>query len=124
MDQETPAAPSSFADQLQGLDAMRVFMQAIPAWMRQNGRTVHLKFTGTEEGVECDLGFPADEGEMDELTGSLMDLLQKTERLQRLQFLIEEFREAGMEPTVIDLLVAEAESLVRELHPEEDAPPL
>ena len=122
MDQ-TEAAPS-FAEQLQGLDAMKVFFQALPGWVRRHGRTIHLKFTGTDEGVGCDLGFPAPAEEINDLTNSLLEELQKTERLHRLQYLIEEFRAAGVEPTVIDLLVAEAEGLVRDLNPDEEAPPL
>ena len=114
---DTPP-PSGFSQQLQDLDAVKLFVRSLPGWSRQHGRPVQMVFTVRPDGVECNVGMSAaNPQELDRLCSSLIDRLRKAERLTQLTMLVDELRNAGVGTDLIDPMVEESERLARELHP-------
>lgn len=115
--------PQHIAQELQKLDAMRLFMAALPIFVRQTGKKVVLSFEGvdTPEGaaVGCNVGFSdAEQDEWSGLFALLMETLTDEERLQRFQLLIDEMRNVGVAGEVLDPMIVEAEALAARLHPQ------
>lgn len=118
LDSGLGASAPGLGDRIQGLDAVRLFARALPGWVGQHGKTVHLRFTASAEGVECDVGFPAGTPEeLEALLASLIPRLEDSERLMRLELLVDEFRNVGVALEQIEPLAAEAEQLAARLHP-------
>lgn len=118
---EGATTPQHIAQELQRLDAMRLFLAALPRFVRLTGKTVVLKFEGVAgaegEGVGCNVGFSgAGEEEWPFLFAQVMDVLTEEEKLQRLQLLVDEMRNVGVEAEKLDPMIQEAEALAVRLH--------
>jgi hypothetical protein len=109
---------TGFAAQIQSLDALALFVRALPGWCRDNGRHVSFIIRATEEGVQVDMGFT--EGATPEDAESVVARLQDCERLVRLQLLVDEMRNVGVAPQILDPMIDEATRLAERLFPRTD----
>lgn len=114
---ETPHE-EDFASRTQRLDCFSAFYRALPKWSANNNSSVSFIIKGTKEGVELDIGMP--ENANMGMIYDVLDVIEMNEKLMRLEFLIEEFKKAGVSSEKIDELVEEAENLAKQLHPPEE----
>lgn len=112
--QNLPQPGEGFAGQVQRLNALTVFVRALPTWCREEGATVSIQLVGRPDGVEINLGLPpsADVGMAERVFARLLD----TERLMQLETLVDELRNVGVTAEVLSPMIEEAERLALRLH--------
>ena len=107
---------ASFAEDVQKLACFQAFMRALPAWCREHKTSVTFQITGDSNDVQIGFGMPpADMSE--EAAQSLMARMGEEQRLMELSLLIDEMRNVGVGPEILDPMIIEATELAHRLHP-------
>ena len=110
-----PAPGAGFAGQVAQIDALKVFARALPAWARKNKSSVSISMVATEEGLEINLGLPA--SATPTMADEVINMLREAERMAQLELLVDQMRNAGVAPEVIDPMIHEAEEIATRLFP-------
>ena len=113
--QNMPAPGAGFAHQVSQIDAFKVFARALPAWSQHNNTTVSISMTASAEGLEINLGLPA--SATPQMADDVIQMLMESERMGHLELLVDQMRNAGVGPEVLDPMIAEAEEIALRLFP-------
>jgi hypothetical protein len=113
--QNMPAPGAGFAGQVARIDALKLFARALPAWSLQNGATVSIALRASPDGLEIDLGLPP--SATPQMADSVVSMLIDAERMAQLEFLVDQMRNVGVAPEVLDPMIREAEELAARLFP-------
>ncbi len=110
----------SFFEDVQSLAACKVFVRALPVFVKLHpDAPLSMIIKSADKQVGFGISFPASCADRaEELTSELMSILKKEERLMELELLADEMRNVGVAPDILDPMLAEAEKLARELHPD------
>lgn len=107
-----------FARDVQEISALALFAKALPGWCRQHRRGVRIVFECAGDGVAINIGVP--DGTPSAVADDLLGRLRDWDRLQALELLVSELRNAGVSPDIIDPMIDEAEALAHKLSPPEE----
>lgn len=110
-----PAPGAGFAAQVAEIEAFKVFARVLPAWSAQNNTTVSFSMKASAEGLEINLGLPA--SATPQMADSIIAMLKDAERMSQLELLVDQMRNAGVAPEVLDPMIREAEDLAFKLFP-------
>jgi hypothetical protein len=117
-DQLSPAFGGTFTEDLQSIDAFRLFNRALPGWSRsQGGISGGFIIEVLPEGVAIGMKLPPGHA-TEAAASSLMMRLKEEQRLMNLELLIDEMRNVGVVAEVLDPMITEAQELARALHPD------
>lgn len=108
--------PENFLNEkLITLESFRLFSRILPKWSKDFGASAvfNMKITPRSEGVIFDIGFS--EGTLPEVIVELFERFALAEKMVELQNLIEEARNWGVNPELVDPMVAEAEQIQQKL---------
>ena len=90
-----------------------VFAQILPIWKKRTGKDIKIVVSTQDDGVMFDFGFS--DNTTEEEVQWFMFILGRAERLQELQLLIDEMKNAGSSDAVVRQYVMDAEILIHEL---------
>lgn len=113
--QNMPAPGAGFAGQVARVDALKLFARALPVWAARHNSTVSIQFNASADGVEINLGMPP--SATPQMADAVVQILLEAERMAQLEFLVDQMRNVGVSPEVLDPMIAEAEELARRLFP-------
>lgn len=112
-------ASESFLAKVQSIEALALFARALPAWCRRSGHEVSITIKSNADHIEISLGLSP--GASPEDAESVVEFIEKTQRLVGLQTLVDEFRNVGVDSDTLDNMIAEAEAMAVELFPPSQA---
>lgn len=115
-----PAPGAGFAAQVAEIEALKVFSRALPVWVAKHGTSVSVSFFATEEGVMINLGLP--EHATPQMADDVIATLRDAERMSQLELLVDQMRNVGVAPEVLDPMIKEAEDLAQRLFPKNSNP--
>lgn len=110
-----PAPGAGFAGQVAQIDALKVFARALPAWAKKNKSSVSITMVATEDGLEINLGLPP--SATPSMADDVIGVLRQVERMAQLELLVDQMRNAGVAPEVLDPMIQEAEEIAARLFP-------
>ena len=110
-----PAPGAGFAGQVAQIDALKVFARALPVWAKRYQTSVSISLMATEEGLEINLGMPA--SATPAMADQVIQIIREAERMFQLELLVDQMRNAGVAPEVIDPMIKEAEEIAARLFP-------
>lgn len=110
-----PAPGAGFAAQVAQIDAFKVFSRALPVWVAKHGLSVSVSFVANADGVMINLGLP--ERATPQMADSVISLIKDAERMSQLELLVDQMRNVGVAPEVLDPMIREAEELAERLFP-------
>ncbi len=110
----------SFFEDVQSLAACKVFVCALPVFIKLHpAAPLSMIIKSADKRVGFGVSFPASCADhAEDLTKELMTILKKEDRLMELELLADEMRNVGVSPDILGPMLAEAERLARELHPD------
>lgn len=117
----------SFAESVLKLDAIQILARALPAWCRENGikpgeNRLEMMLGADSSEMQVGVGLPPHLMDDAHMT-SLIQRIGEEERLVVLQILVDEMRNVGVGPEVLDPMIVEATELAQRLHPGEIVDP-
>ena len=110
-----PAPGAGFAGQVAKIDALKLFARVLPAWSLQNNTTISLTLRASSEGLEINLGLPP--SATPQMADSVVAMLIEAEKMGQLEFLVDQMRNVGVSPEVLDPMIKEAEDIAQRLFP-------
>lgn len=116
--QGMPAPGAGFADQVARIDAFKVFVRALPSWAAKYNSSVSFTFQATAEGVEVNFGLPESAAKNPKMADEVIQRLMDVERMMQLELLVDQLRNAGVAPEVLDPMIEEANQLAQRLFPD------
>lgn len=106
----------SFLRDVGRITALNVFARAFPVWTRRHGKTVSVQCVGHLDGsVEINLGLPPGSSEVQ--ANEVVELLEQCQRLADLQVIVQEMRQAGVAPAILENYIMQGEALAQKLFP-------
>ena len=115
--QGMPAPGAGFAEQVSRIDAFKVFVRALPSWAAKYNASVSFTFRATAQGVEIDFGLPERVAQNPKMADEVIERLQEVEKMMQLELLVDQMRNAGVGPEVLDPMINQANELAKKLFP-------
>lgn len=109
----TEIQAQAFAQDMASIQAMKIFIAALPIWAKRHNTGVNLKIFSDPafgDGVGIDMAFTSPSVSVG-AGEDLIDLLKEQNHLWELGLVIDKMRELGCDSDVINILVDEANTL-------------
>lgn len=106
----------NFAQDVQSIDALKLFVRTLPKWSTENQTGVLIKITSVPGAGGVGIEFAFDRKNLSvKQANALTDRLIATSRLMELEHMVETMRGLGVDPDIINVLVDEANDLAVKL---------
>lgn len=106
-----------FAQDITGIPAIKIFAAVLPRWCANNNTGVVLQISSDPNlnGAGIELAFSRQTLPVS-AANELLELIQQQTHLAELQLVIEKMRGLGVDASIINVLVDEADKLAQQLH--------